>query len=173
MARRGKFGRAALLLGAAAVAAGVVLNREKIAGLVSSGSSADTSAGGCIQKLARLGCRSRWFLRCKQVQLSLNDYGRHQAGGDPDDPVVGKEYQRSSDDIEGGDEDGGEWERSFHGSKSGFSFEFVREYAFDDSRARTHGDDGDGQHQARAVFFPPFQAVQFLGPLVDEVKLVD
>src|SRR4051794_28070910 len=39
MARRGKFGRAALLLGAAAVAAGVLLKRDKVQGLLSSGGS--------------------------------------------------------------------------------------------------------------------------------------
>src|SRR4051812_36276390 len=37
MARRGKFGRAALLLGAAAVAAGVLLKKDKVQGLLSSG----------------------------------------------------------------------------------------------------------------------------------------
>src|SRR4051812_22771164 len=41
-----KFGRAALLVGAAAVAAGVVLKREKVAGLVSSGSSSGASGDG-------------------------------------------------------------------------------------------------------------------------------
>jgi hypothetical protein len=46
MARRGKFGRAVLLLGAAGVAAGAVLKREKVAGLFSSGSSSDAPAGG-------------------------------------------------------------------------------------------------------------------------------
>src|SRR4051794_6211182 len=39
MARRGKFGRAALLLGAAAVAAGVLLKKDKVQGLLSSGGS--------------------------------------------------------------------------------------------------------------------------------------
>ena len=34
MARRGKFGKAALLMGAAAVAAGVLLKRDKVAGLL-------------------------------------------------------------------------------------------------------------------------------------------
>src|SRR5690242_10526784 len=46
MARRGKFGRAALLLGAAAVAAGVILKRDKVQGLLSSGSSAPESSTG-------------------------------------------------------------------------------------------------------------------------------
>src|SRR3954452_19193580 len=39
MARRGKFGRAALVLGAAAVAAGVLLKKDKVQGLLSSGGS--------------------------------------------------------------------------------------------------------------------------------------
>ena len=38
MARRGKFGKAALLMGAAAMAAGVLLKRDKVAGLLSPGS---------------------------------------------------------------------------------------------------------------------------------------
>ena len=38
MARRGKFSKAALLMGAAAVAAGVLLKRDKVAGLLSPGS---------------------------------------------------------------------------------------------------------------------------------------
>jgi hypothetical protein len=46
MARRGKFGKAALLLGAAAVAAGVLLKRDKVQGLLSSGSSAPADTGG-------------------------------------------------------------------------------------------------------------------------------
>jgi hypothetical protein len=37
MARRGKFGKAALLMGAAAVAAGVLLKRDKVAGLLGQG----------------------------------------------------------------------------------------------------------------------------------------
>src|SRR3954471_11633563 len=45
MARRGKFGRAALLLGAAAVAAGVLLKKDKVQGLLSSGSSAPAEGG--------------------------------------------------------------------------------------------------------------------------------
>src|SRR5919108_3688022 len=39
MARRGKFGKAALLMGAAAVAAGVLLKRDKVAGLLGQGQS--------------------------------------------------------------------------------------------------------------------------------------
>ena len=39
MARRGKFGKAALLMGAAAVAAGVLLKRDKVAGLLRQGRS--------------------------------------------------------------------------------------------------------------------------------------
>ncbi len=40
MARRGKFGKAALLMGAAAVAAGVLLKRDKVAGLLGQGQQA-------------------------------------------------------------------------------------------------------------------------------------
>src|SRR3712207_1341116 len=43
MARRGKFGKAALLMGAAAMAAGVLLKRDKVAGLLTSGSSGTSS----------------------------------------------------------------------------------------------------------------------------------
>jgi len=45
MARRGKFGRAALLLGAAAVAAGVLLKKDKVTGLLSSGSQQPADTG--------------------------------------------------------------------------------------------------------------------------------
>src|SRR4051812_47861927 len=44
MARRGKFGRAALLLGAAAVAAGVLLKKDKVQGLLSSGGGSGAAA---------------------------------------------------------------------------------------------------------------------------------
>ena len=46
MARRGKFKKAALLVGAAAVAAGIVLKREKIAGLLPSRSQSGGQDGG-------------------------------------------------------------------------------------------------------------------------------
>ncbi len=46
MARRGKFGKAALLLGAAAVAAGVLLKRDKVAGLLPSKSGSGTQDTG-------------------------------------------------------------------------------------------------------------------------------
>src|SRR3954454_18396091 len=42
---RGKFGRAALLLGAAAVAAGGLLKKDKVQGLLSSGSSTPADTG--------------------------------------------------------------------------------------------------------------------------------
>src|SRR5829696_10487810 len=44
MARRGKFGKAALLMGAAAVAAGVLLKRDKVTGLLGQGQRAPEPA---------------------------------------------------------------------------------------------------------------------------------
>ncbi|MGH3102016.1 MAG: hypothetical protein ACRDPU_13590 [Thermoleophilia bacterium] len=53
MARRGKFGKAALLMGAAAVAAGVLLKREKVAGLLGQGALGVGQAQVVVGQLRR------------------------------------------------------------------------------------------------------------------------